>query len=120
MFAQLGEVLGVYHIDHPNTGVPNGTQEVFLRRDHPIRIPHILHFEKPCFNVLVTVKGRKPYCTKCEQVGHVRKNCSLVPASPESRQPPSLYPIVNQLLSLIVILTVVIQHQTVTKNSNPA
>ena len=36
--------------------------------------PHLINF-KSGQSVLLTVPGRKPYCLKCQSVGHIRSRC---------------------------------------------
>lgn len=81
-FNTIGDVKGVCRVLDPVTGIDNGVREVFLEGAEPDTIPYILRFKSINFRLLVTVRGRPPYCTKCGRVGHSRKHCVSVKPPP--------------------------------------
>lgn len=84
-FDKIGDVKGVYRVIDPVTGIDNGIREVFLEGVDRNTIPYILRFETINFKLLVTVKGRPPYCTRCSKIGYTRKNCDTVLRQPETK-----------------------------------
>ena len=61
----------------------NGVREVqcIMSEEQKSKIPHVVRFESG-ESMLITIQGRQPYCLKCRQIGHLRKDCT-------ERKPPS-------------------------------
>ena len=63
---------------YANVCAYNGLREVLLKTDeiNKHRITHLIKLESGQ-SVLLTIQWRPPLCLKCNQVGHVRKDCTV-------------------------------------------
>lgn len=61
---------------HEKVVAMNGVREVLLRTDEirKQKIPHLVNFQSGQ-SILITMQGRPPFCLKCRELGHVRRNC---------------------------------------------
>ena len=78
-FQRFGKVLSVtreHTVIGANVEKRNGVRVVKIETDELMKgtIPHMLKFEGG-ISALVTIQGRPPLCLKCNQVGHMRRDC---------------------------------------------
>lgn len=74
-FKRFGEVVDVCNVVNPNTKIDCGTREVYLITRELKNIPYKIAFKSCVSTILITVKGRQPWCLKCDQIGHRRNSC---------------------------------------------
>ena len=78
ILGQYGDVLDVRMLKsaHADVVAFDGVREVRIKVDEFQKqlIPHLVKFQSGQ-SILVTMYGRPPYCLKCSNIGHTRKNC---------------------------------------------